>query len=623
MKSCVDFASPTIILAVLATATPVTITEAQRLMSIGDQAGAIHVLEQIRKKEPTNEAARKLLIKYFSWTNSSIKALPVYEELVALHPDDHELAMELARQYIGNGQAKKAAPIYAQMAAKAPQDVAIREKLIQVYMWTGQAPQAIPVLWELHRLKPNDRALAERLATLLIQLGKAEDAIPLYQSIASNHPDDRTPLDQLVKIYGWTSNTTERTRTLEQLRKVAPDDMEIVSELAQQYEWTGRGNEAIPLLQLLLKVHPNDAKVHARLGQQRAAAGERRNALEHLRRSTQLDPDNTDARFLLAQLCHWSTCWQESKVHYREILRRNPNHGPALRASVLLRQSRGSRWPARAQFFRDSNQVNRLTLGTGFDIVLNQKFSLVGSYEHTLFVEEDRVPFADLNMDAVEVGAKARIGSSVVAFADLGAQHAWDNATSPTLRAGVKLSLLGQIFINGTYRYHLHPNRIQSVVDRIQAHRLSASVYSEPKTWFAASAAVVYDILTDNNEIVTIFSGLWFTPIRDPLEIKLGVTLGYENAHEIRVDALPYYTPDSVLVITPGIDLVWRPVGPLEIGAGYGLSLSAANEPAHSPRVSLSWNVTPFDRLVGRYSRTGATVYTADLATITFEHIFQ
>ncbi|MEO1337295.1 MAG: hypothetical protein AAFV29_16755, partial [Myxococcota bacterium] len=497
---------------------------------------------------------------YLSWTNGSAKIPAVMEELVALRPEDDELALELARQYIGNGRAKDAAPIYARMAAEDPKDIAIREKLVQVYMWTEQAPKAIPVLWELHRLQPEDRALAERLATLLIQLSRAEESIPLYEHVAARHPKDRAPLDQLVKIHGWTSNTAERTRTLERLRKVAPDDMDVVSDLAQQYEWSNRGSEAIPLLELLLKARPNDGAIHARLGQQRAASGDPVDALDHLRRSTKLDPENNDARFLLAQLCHWSTCWEESKVQYREILRRDPNHGPALRASVLLRQSRGSLWPARAQFFRDSNNVNRLTVGTGFDIVLNQIFSLVGSYDHALFMEEGRLPESELNVDALEVGAKARIGANLVAFADLGGQYTWTGAANPTARAGVKLNLLGKIFINGTYRYHLHPNRIQSVVDSVRSHQLSASIYSEPTRWLAASAAVVYDVLTDNNEILTVFSGLWFTPLRDPFEIKLGVTLGYEDARIIRADALPYYTPDSVLVTSPGIDLAWSPI---------------------------------------------------------------
>ncbi len=600
-----------------------SLEDAEKRLATGDQLGAIEVLEQVRVQEPKAVEPRRLLVKLLAWNNGGARIVPVLEELVALRPDDDQLKLDLAQHYIWGGTAKKAGPLYKHLADKHPQDFEIRAKLVQVYLWTSQSGPAIDVLWQMHRLKPKDRPLAERLAKLLIQSSRAAESIPIYESIAEQYPKDRVPLDELVKIYGWTSKGQERISALERIHRLEPDDIAIAAELAQAYQWNERGADAIPLLERLVERKPENTAYRTQLGRQFAATGRTDEAVIHLKRAVDLNPDDTEIRFLLAQLCHWSTCWEESKLQYREVLRRDPNHTKALQASVALRRAHGTTWPSKIELFRDSNRVTRMTATTGFDLVLTQMFNLVGRYSHQYFLEAPTTGTIDQNVDTVLVSLLGRVTRGLELYAGIGGQYAWPDSPTMTANAGLKFVLLDEIFGSMKYTREIYANRIQSVVESIQTNKVQASVYTEPLSWFALSGAVLLDFVDDGNQITTLFGGAWAFPIRKPVEVKLGVTIGYEDATTILPGALPYYTPDTVLAIAPGLDVTATLFKSLTLSAGYSTSFTPGSGIAHIPRASFAWEITPFDTISARFVRTGAPVYTADIASVSFAHRFQ
>lgn len=531
-------------------------------------------------------------------------------------------SLDVAREQVAAGDQKAAIETLEEVRRTSPDDVEARRLLVELLSWNEGGARIPAVLEELVALLPDDEALARELAQHYIWNGRAADAAPLYERLSTAHPEDRELLDKLAQIYGWTSQAAARIEVLERIHRLAPDDDAITAELAQQYEWNSRGEEAIPLLERLVQQTPRDPALRLRLARQLAAHGSQARAVSHLRQVVKATPDDTDARFLLGQICHWSDCWLESRTQYREILARRPDHEPAIAASIDLRRTRGARLPARFEFFSDSNDVSRITAETGFETPLNQTFSLEGIYRHQRLIEGGSSARGELDVDELDLRLLTRLPAGIQLNAGVGGQYVWPSGPALTAHVEAKASAFGWMYMRAQWRRQLHANRIQSLEARIGSHRLEASVYAEPVRWFAASAAVVGDLLDDGNRLLTVFAGAWATPLRDPVEIRLGVTTGFEDSAEIFEDALPYYTAPAVLIVAPGVDLAWAPIDGLRLSAGYSANLSPRFGLAHGPRGEVRWEITRFDTLVANYNRTGASVYSSDLASLRFEHRF-
>lgn len=536
-----------------------------------------------------------------------------------------------AQALVAAGNQKAAIVVLERLCRKYPRHQASRRLLVKLYAWNNRGKDIPAILAQLVALRPKDDPLLLKLAQHLIWTGKACKTVPLYRRYLRRHPVDLTVWRRLAQVGGWCSRSDVAMAALEQVVVAAPKDWKAVELLAKLSLWNKRPARAAALLERLLRAHPkrHDLRwllVSALLAVKRTAAG-----IRHLRRYLAAKPGDRKACYLLAQACHWRLCWPEARRAYERLLAGGSRHAKAAYYYRALRRARGHPLGARFDGFYDSNQVLRLSGQVLGGYRFGQRWTLMGHFVHHWIAETDRTDLdGDGRMDdrVSLYGDRGEVKVDFLALYNL-RLSAWvgvagfsTGRVEPAYGVSVFGSLWGRLFMTAKMRFGSHLNGVTPVVRGITFHELSGAVYAEPVKWLSVSAALRYSFFSDRNRRILVFSGVWFAPWRKPWLFKPGVTVGYDDFSQIYPTSDPYYTPDRIVVISPGLDVGWRYKDRFSVEAGYWLAVQPDGTLAHNPRVRLSWWMTEFSRLQLAYHRSGGAEYGFHLATIRFTYQF-
>lgn len=523
-----------------------------------------------------------------------------------------------ARALVAAGKQRAAISILETLRRRFPRDQPGRALLVKLYLWNQRARDAPAVLAELHRLRPEDDALTRRLAKHLTWNGKACLTLPLYQSLAKRHPAQIAPWEHIAQVAGWCSKPRVAMEALARIIEARPGDTQRRTLLAKLCLWNHRPACAITHLGYLVSHRAPDPGLRLLLAQALLANKRTGEAIRHLQRYLQARPGDAKSWYLLAQACHWRLCWPIARRAYETLLQARPEHPKAMRYYRLLRRDKGHPLSASQTAFYDSNEVLRLTTTAHGGYHVSGRWFLGALLQHQWMSETDRL---DLDGDgdiADRVSLYADRGWLSLTFHPLynvkisayaGAEGFSTGRVEPAYGASLFAALWGKLFVSTAYRFASYLNGVTPVVRGITFHELAAAVYSEPLKWLSVSAATKVGFLSDGNRRVVVFSALWFTPFRKPWLLKPGLTFGYEGFAHLSPNSDPYYTPDDIVVFSPGLDVGYTLGDRFHVEAGYWLAISRDGKLAHNPRARLLWWITDFLSLAAWYNRSGSATY--------------
>jgi tetratricopeptide (TPR) repeat protein len=186
---------------------------------------------------------------------------------------------------------------------------------------------------------PDDTAthlLAARCARLAEHYGEAEEHLARCRALAG--PTPATTLEAaLLSVqrgqFGEAEPFLKRTVTPEH-----PDAPVVLEALALGYARTGRLLDLLEATELWLQVRPEDSQALRWQGYARERLGDSEGAWPCYERAVAADPDNDEARLLLAQMLLHLVRTQEALSHFEHLRQRRPQD-PA----VLLGLARCSR----------------------------------------------------------------------------------------------------------------------------------------------------------------------------------------------------------------------------------------------------------------------------------------
>ncbi len=253
---------------------------------------AVKEVSAILQKDPTNLAARRLLVRIYlrtlsdpsttsTQTETAIRAIEQLEQIRKLDPKDTESELWLVRLYRMTGETTKAENVLQDLLKQDPNDEGVIEQAAQLMLDHGRAQEAINLLkdatahapsgrlsdllgdayTQVHDfanaeiaynkavdLEPDEPSHHRGLAQTFAAEEKFKEALAQYQLLADADPDDPENYLHLAEMHRQLHQLDEAEKDIVQAKQRAPGNLEVVYSEAMIYEAQGRYYDAIQTL---------------------------------------------------------------------------------------------------------------------------------------------------------------------------------------------------------------------------------------------------------------------------------------------------------------------------------------------------------------------------------------
>lgn len=174
--------------------------------------------------------------------------------------------------------------------------------LALLYAGRKQFAQAESELGEALSLEPSFTPAAVNLADLYRELGRDSEGERVLREAIARAPDDASPEHALGLLLIRQGRGKEALDHLAAAVKLDPSNERAAYAYALALDDAGRGGAAIDVLRAEVEKHPFDRDTLAALASLYGKTGNPRQGLIYANQLVELDPDNPQARQLLAQL---------------------------------------------------------------------------------------------------------------------------------------------------------------------------------------------------------------------------------------------------------------------------------------------------------------------------------
>ncbi|GAB2174508.1 tetratricopeptide repeat protein [Dongia sp. agr-C8] len=144
------------------------------------------------------------------------EAVGIYQGLLAQNPDDHELALNLARNMRFAGQAQGSIAVISRLIAKQGRTPPLLTELGKAYLAADQDNLALPTLLEAKEQAPNDWEILSTLGVAYDYQGNYADARDVYAQALIASPSNPTVLNNLALSQASSGDLDGAVATLEQ-----------------------------------------------------------------------------------------------------------------------------------------------------------------------------------------------------------------------------------------------------------------------------------------------------------------------------------------------------------------------------------------------------------------------
>ncbi|MEP7125985.1 MAG: DUF3857 domain-containing protein [Byssovorax sp.] len=191
---------------------------------------------------------------------------------------------------------RDAVPIFEKMRAIDPDDVSATLGLVELYIEAGLKRTALTTLERAVSREPNSVALLRVYASQLRALGRDTEASEVEGRYASLRFDDSAFLSQQVELAIARRDTAGAERWLARFLRSEPDSSWSRSLAARTYRSLGQGDRALAAYQRALSLAPEDVGTLRALSDLYGAQDQREDQLKLLRQILAITPQAKDVR---------------------------------------------------------------------------------------------------------------------------------------------------------------------------------------------------------------------------------------------------------------------------------------------------------------------------------------
>ena len=221
---------------------------------------AISWLTKARDADNSALIPALVLGKYYLQTGQVDRALTIAEDTAALHGNNPDALLLLARSYAVSGNATSALSTYRRLINILPDNPAVYLELAKVQLDRNRPDEARRSLQKALEIdKSYDRA-AIALALLELRHGNINDAIKYAEDIRQRTPESPHAHALLGDIYMVDKQYHKARRYYANSYRIEPTTA-VLDKLAHSYSLLGNHSKATKLLEDWLSTHPDDIQI--------------------------------------------------------------------------------------------------------------------------------------------------------------------------------------------------------------------------------------------------------------------------------------------------------------------------------------------------------------------------
>lgn len=380
-------------------------------------------------------------------------------------------------------------------------------------------------------------------------------------------------------------------RVLRPYAEAHPDQPWAALLLAQTLYWAGDAEAAQDVYEQALVRHPNDLNLRLEYARMLVDVLDAARARAMLRPLQREEITASEAERLLGTLAYWQGDWSAAKKHFKEALRRNPEHVQARRQLHEIRAFTVPWAHASSTFRRDNQPLSRLTFSAETGAYLTplsplslqlrtNRYEVGDSLQTTLGVEAAfRWYWPGLRLDTDVKGGFFDRSSDV--------KTAW------TWHVGAGVHLPMHCTLRGVMERAPYVETTTSLSASVMTETILGFLeWNAPRGW-EGQAAFSYVRYPDENSVRTAYAWLLAPLIGSaPASLKVGYSYANQDAQENRFvpvgdgtpppdelsnglegSYLPYYTPEKLQKHSVLALLAVHPASTVtfQVNASYGL----------------------------------------------------
>lgn len=229
---------------------------------------------------PENAYIRRSLGYLYSAMNQRQNAINNYQMAIEVTRKDEgrELKADdfraLGKLLVAEGQMDNAIPVYEELARLEPQNQEVQETLAALYRQMGNEEAMIDSWIRALEMDPKNTELLFRIGKAYFDRGDNQKAQINFQQLLVIKPDDATALEYLGETQQNLGNFSEAIKTYEKVIGYRPDNFKVMCDIASCYRELKRYPTARTFVVRASQVNPNVGLPYFVLGEIYEAAAE-------------------------------------------------------------------------------------------------------------------------------------------------------------------------------------------------------------------------------------------------------------------------------------------------------------------------------------------------------------
>jgi len=231
--------------------------------------------------------------------------------------DKEETAQLLAETYFASGQHDKAIEAYQKILSKNKNDIEARMKLAQLLSWIKNYDDSIVEYNRILDIEPNNLQALRELAEVYKWAGNIEQAVSIYKKILNFYPNEKDVNILLAEVLIWQKNHEQAQIYLEQ--SVSEDNEKGNILYGKMFLYGGKYKLAEKVLLDIIAKNPDNQEARVLLADTYAYSKRFKKAISGYKELLK-EIDDRNIRIKLADVLSWDKQYKEAITAYDEIL---------------------------------------------------------------------------------------------------------------------------------------------------------------------------------------------------------------------------------------------------------------------------------------------------------------
>ena len=226
--------------------------QARQLVEKRNFPAAIQYYKRLVRAKPTDSDLLIEAARVNGWADRNQDSAELYQRVITQFPARrNDVLAPLATQLLWSNQANAAIPLFQEVLARNPNDHDATLHLGEALQSTGKYSEAIAIYDDLLTKNKNDLAAQRGKAWALLRSDRFAEAESLYRAILREQPKDADARIGLARTLNFSGRHQEAIRAYDQLAQDFPTDQGIQTQRALAQYWAGMDQDALVTLDRL------------------------------------------------------------------------------------------------------------------------------------------------------------------------------------------------------------------------------------------------------------------------------------------------------------------------------------------------------------------------------------